>query len=211
MSRQTKRYHLLKDAHRCVTCAKDLPEGYERVRCPECSDKGNRNTMWRYNWYIEHHVCPRCKKEKLFGDEKACPECRAKYAEAEANRREVGGDELRKYKNEYEKSLYKRRKEQGLCPKCGKRKPTDGYVICGVCNAKQRMRKQEIYERMKYEKIPIDERYLHGLCRKCDSPVKEGYKVCERHYKMNIDSLNNPKTVEYRKQLRRIVYGRMAK
>ena len=45
------------------------------------------------------------------------------------------------------------------------------------------------------------ERYKQGLCYFCDNPIKDGYKVCEMHYRMNIEKANSSKAKDARKEL----------
>lgn len=46
-----------------------------------------------------------------------------------------------------------------------------------------------------------DNRVKNGLCFFCDSPVKEGYKVCEKHYEMNVQKARSKKAKEARNKL----------
>lgn len=34
-----ERYHRLKEAHRCVLCTYELPEGWKLCKCPYCNTK----------------------------------------------------------------------------------------------------------------------------------------------------------------------------
>lgn len=44
-------------------------------------------------------------------------------------------------------------------------------------------------------------REKNGLCFFCDEPRKPGYKLCERHYQMNVDKANSQKAKNVRKKL----------
>ena len=87
--------------------------------------------------------------------------------------------------------------EKGICTRCRKRKADNGFKTCGICRAKIRQYKRN---QSKY-KIPLSERYLHGLCYFCDNPVKSGYKVCEEHYQKNLEYARSEKANKARKQL----------
>ena len=86
--------------------------------------------------------------------------------------------------------------ERGICTRCRKRKADYGYKTCGICREKIRN-----YKRIKYGKPDRSERYEQGLCYFCNSPVKDGYKVCEKHYQMNVENSHSQKANEARKNL----------
>lgn len=88
-------------------------------------------------FYQSLGICPSCKKNRIMGDEKRCPECRSYHAEAvERYRTRIGRETWNAMMREEKNTRYARLKASGLCPKCGKRKPTGGAVLCGICNAK---------------------------------------------------------------------------
>ena len=76
------------------------------------------------------------------------------------------------------------------------RKADYGYKTCGICREKIRN-----YKRIKYGKPDRSERYKQGLCYFCDNPIKDGYKVCEKHYKMNVEKSHSQKAKEARIEL----------
>lgn len=119
------------------------------------------------------------KKNKLMGQEKTCVECRAKNAEKAELKRELDRESYNNSISSYHKSLYDRRKEQGLCPVCGKTNKEKRYVTCNNCRNKKNSRTKP--------KTLKDEREKVGLCIWCDRPVKDGYKICEIHYQMNCE------------------------
>lgn len=64
---------------------------------------------------------------------------------------------------EQRKEKYHQRKENGLCPKCGKQ--TDGiHIMCEECRREQRERYHWYSE--------------HGICPKCQGDVAPGKKLC---------------------------------
>lgn len=99
----------------------------------ERSDEMTQDTVYMH-YYKSIGYCPRCRgKNKLMGDEKNCPECRAKsYAQYLKRDKE----KAREYLREWNKRKYHERKEQGICVRCGKRKAQHGIVRCALCNAK---------------------------------------------------------------------------
>lgn len=44
-------------------------------------------------------------------------------------------------------------------------------------------------------------REKNGLCFFCDEQRKPGYKLCERHYQMNVDKANSQRAKDVRKNL----------
>ena len=127
------------------------------------------------HYYKRIGICPYCRRNKLYGEEGSCPECRAKNTE---------------YKRKKDKKHYNRvhaewsmtyndRKEKGICVRCGKRNAKEGYVRCERC-----MKKDEAARHSRNFHLS---RYERGLCRWCDNPVEDGYRVCEYHHQMNIE------------------------
>ena len=171
----------------CLKCGNPLDR--EGAYCISCNKYLNeQQTLLRY-WYQEHGICPRCGKNDLFGDEKVCLECNAKSYEVTMKSRErLGKEHYSQKHSEWARNEHQRRISEGICTRCGKRKADGGYKTCGICRAKTRN-----YKRIKYGKPERSERYEQGLCYFCDNPIKEGYKVCEKHYQMNIEKLDNEK------------------
>ena len=168
----------------CTRCGKPLDrKGWTCISCLEKKREDNRKDR---EYYIKNHVCPRCRKEKLYGDETICISCtRKEYEYTMKSRERLGRDHYNKVHREWAKVRYQQNVENGICNRCGKRKADGGYRTCGVCREKQRE-----YKRIKYQekvKVPRDERVKNGLCFFCDNPQKDGYKVCEKHYQMNVE------------------------
>ena len=142
------------------------------------------------------------------GDETICPECRAKSVNNSLKNREK--DEYNAYQRNWSKSTYQKRKESGICTRCGKRKATQGLTTCAMCRARdnetRRIRKG-FSDRSDRSKI--------GLCYFCDNPVKKGYKVCEKHYQMNIEKAEKGRQTQaaqdYMKSVKKIQYRSVKK
>lgn len=142
------------------------------------------------------------------GDETICPECRARNTNNVLTKR--NRSEYNTYHNEWSKITYQNRKKQGMCTRCGKRKATEGMTTCALCRARDnetRIARVGTHGR--------SERTENGICYFCDNPTKKGYKVCEKHYQMNIENAEKGrKTQEAQKYIRsmnRIVYGNRRK
>ena len=179
----------------CLKCGNPLDRG--GTYCTECRKIINEDLQKTRNWYQTHGICPRCGKNDLFGDEKVCPECSAKgYSLAMKSRERLGKEHYNKNHAEWSKKEHHRRIEQGICTRCGKRNADYGYKTCGICREKTRN-----FKRIKYGKPDRNERYKQGLCYFCDNPIKNGYKVCEKHYQMNVEKANSNKAKDARKEL----------
>lgn len=168
----------------CVRCGK--PMDRDGWLCCSCLKKRREESKKDRDCYLKNHVCPRCRKEKLYGDETICLSCtRKEYERTMKSRERLGKDHYNKVHREWAKIHYQQDVENGICTTCRKRKADGGYRTCGICREKQRE-----YKRLKYQEkveIPRDERVKNGLCYFCDNPQKKGYKVCEKHYQMNVE------------------------
>lgn len=186
-----QRYHNFKDKGLCVKCGK--PKDSEYTLCESCRQKSNAYVRETRKVLQSLKICPRCRKNELYGDEKQCPECAAKaYACTMLTRENEHYNETHRI---WAKKQYEIDKEKGICPRCRKRVAADGYVTCAVCREKDKNRKS------KDKKPNRGERYLQGLCYYCDNPVKKGYKVCEYHYQLNVKNARSQKANEARKKL----------
>lgn len=173
------------------------PLDREGALCKKCLREQNQYKKDTRDWLLAHKICPRCGKNDIFGDEKSCPECRAKENRYVMKSREGDGRlEYNKKHREWAKKEHHRRIEVGICTRCGKRKADYGFKTCGICREKIRNQKKRLTFSNKR-----DNRVKNGLCFFCDSPVKEGYKVCEKHYEMNVQKARSKKAKEARNKL----------
>lgn len=126
------------------------------------------------HYYIKIGICPHCHKNRLFGEEKSCPECRAKSTEYALKRNRI---EYNKNHAEWARKTYVERKSKGICVRCGKRRAINGETRCSICKGKD-----ETTRNIRDSHLS---RFERGLCRWCDNPVEKGFKVCEYHRLMN--------------------------
>ena len=179
----------------CIDCGNSLDR--DGVRCVKCNTKHNEESKEDRKWYIENGICPRCRKNIIFGAENMCAECSAYAYEITMNSRErLGKEHYNKVHKEWSKRTHHEMIQKGICTRCRKRKADYGYKTCGIC--RERIRN---YKRIKYGKPDRSERYKQGLCYFCDNPIKDGYKVCEKHYKMNVEKSLSQKAKEARREL----------
>ena len=139
-------------------------------------------------FYVSIGLCPRCGRNKLFGDEKNCPECSAKAQEYNERYRAEHPEQFRQYINAYHKSMYQQRKEAGMCVRCGKRKPLYNDLRCGICKEKMTLRRQE--RRVHDGGLTRKERLEQGFCYFCGAETVPGMKVCEKHRQVCIENGN---------------------
>lgn len=182
---------------KCAECGKPS----EKYRCAECSAKKNERARRDREYYKKYGICPVCKQVGIGPDESMCPECLAKEYTYQMSKRNSSEESHAKYSEQHRiwaQMKYEEDKANGICTRCRKRKADGGYTTCGVCRAKNRGRKLA-KEANKVSKREYREK--NGLCFFCDEPRKPGYKLCERHYQMNVDKANSQRAKDARKNL----------
>lgn len=151
-------------------------------------------------FYLSLHICPVCMRNELYGDEHACPECRARDAEYHAKQYDDPENRKRLIQSstESKKKRKQLRREQGLCIECGKRKPREGIATCSICRARINKRKRENYQGATLRK----EWVANGKCFHCGAECEKGYKVCKEHHQMYIDNAQSEAAIAYRNRLK---------
>lgn len=160
----------------CLSCGGKLDTNGKW--CNKCREKENEKSKLDRNFYLSNGICPYCRKEKIFKDEHACPECRAKRANIASKGRE-------KHRIEYNANMRmsrsiqrKERKELQICTRCGKRKASINHSYCEQCLAKKRE-----YDRKKREMkgiiVPRNERVANGLCYFCGNQIDTNGRTCK--------------------------------
>lgn len=157
----------------CIECGGKLDT--DGKICSLCRQKAKD----AYRLYLSIGICPRCKKEKLYGTEKSCPECKAKAASYMTAKRENMTESekeiQRKKDNAYNKAKYDRHKEAGICVYCGKRKSESPYISCSICTAKRKI----YYREHTGKYIQRHERASYGLCYVCGRHLDREGKACK--------------------------------
>lgn len=179
ISRQKMLYWERKSNHLCVQCGKPNEDG--KARCPECRTRHNEDARQARLFYKALGLCSECGKNRVFKNEKTCPECRANKVSS-CNRTEEQKERYRASNRKW----YWRLSEQGICVKCGRRKAVDGKKMCGKCKSKAAARMRET--RMKVA-IPRSERNAYGLCYVCGSSLNlDNMKICSKCYEKRKDA-----------------------
>lgn len=130
--------------------------------------------MEEYYWYKEHHICVKCHQREARPHSVLCYDC----ADKEAMYREQNQRAYTEKEKQYKKSLYQKRKEAGICVRCGKRKSAVGVITCIDCRTKTN---RNANNRRKL--LNVQKRKYLGICLRCNNPVVEGYCYCEEHLK----------------------------
>lgn len=158
----------------CVKCGKQAADG--RVMCAECAEKQRIYRKENREFFKSMGLCPRCGKNKLFGEEKECPECLAMMYEI--NKRSKERRNITS--SDYFKKYYQQAKESGLCCDCRKRKAVEGHVYCQNCREK-RKELGKIYRRSKDNNaLERSERPDYGLCYTCGNPLDRDGRICKK-------------------------------
>lgn len=148
-----------------------------RVMCEECAKKDNERTKENRKALINIGICPRCGKNKLWGDEKMCLECKEKMYEYNKTHR-----------TKSHKNYNKIRKDNGMCIKCGKNAPVPGKTKCALCAQRERTRARE-YRMRKGIEVDRWERPAYGKCYICGAEITSG-RICKRCKDRIVSSLS---------------------
>lgn len=70
----------------CIGCGGELDT--DGKWCSKCRKKERDESKIDRDFYLSNKICPYCRKETLFGSERACPECRTKRTETVNRTRE---------------------------------------------------------------------------------------------------------------------------
>lgn len=143
-----EKYRIRKEKGLCTRCGGDRGTSTTLI-CDKCKEyfKGDRELK------LKLQICPICGKNPIRGNEKTCFECLDKAKVKQKEYREKNKDILYAKKRAYFKNRTVKLREQGLCTKCGKRKPSSGRATCPICSEKA-----SYYGRMRYIRRNQDER-----------------------------------------------------
>jgi len=146
-----------------------------------------------YQFYKSKGICVYCHHEYAMINQTACPECVEKRAEQKRSRDKDPRNkdpQRRAMRNLSDKQRRQRYSEAGICVKCGAHKALPDHNTCFECFTKSRR-----YEKRKYEKKGKykgrDLFIEQGLCFICGAPIKEGHKLCEKHYEIAANNMRN--------------------
>lgn len=128
-----RHYRYRKDHGLCQRCGNVL-DGTNKSYCTKCVEKVRKNQRENRKFYISIGICPICKKNQLFGDEKSCPECKAKRMKYKTST-----DKYRERNRIKSKEIHLKCIETGTCTRCRKRKAVYNRKKCEICLEKDRV------------------------------------------------------------------------
>lgn len=202
--RSARNYKLKKENGLCPKCGKPLDR--EGHYCSECLKKTNLYRKENRNFYRENHLCTECGKVKVFGEDRVCPECRAKR---EFWRKPLTGEQKERYGlhiKSQQRMIYHERSENGICTRCGKRKDVTGKKKCAIC-----LEKDAEQHRKKHMDIPNIKQYRkeNHLCYFCgneiDLPSGNICSKCQEKFRKNGRKYGGKNT--YWKEQNKLIFG----
>ena len=171
-------YQKRKENGLCVRCGKPLDR--KGAYCSKCVKYVSEYTRKNREFYRKHNLCPECGKNELFGEEKTCPECRAK---AQSRRDNYTEEQKEKYiykfydsHNKKSRNKYRERIEKGICTRCGKRNAVPGKRKCAICQEKENEQKRQ----KNSNGIRRSERPKYKLCYLCGKELDRDFGLCKK-------------------------------
>lgn len=136
-----------------------------------------------YHFYKSHGICVTCGQEKAKPGHVRCWRCLANHRDQEAvyrwSRPEAQRTEMLAKRREESAFLRATRREQGLCPNCGRERKYKRFSLCEKCRSSAR--KSAERRRRKDGRRPIGSGGDGLFCAVCYKPVEvEGNKLCNR-------------------------------
>lgn len=185
----------------CVKCGREIePERKGKTTCYLCVKKNTDYKRETREFVLEFRICPRCFKNKLYGDEKNCLECRTKnYINRERQRRDKPEREIIYYQHAKEKQRvrYQQRKEQNLCVTCGKPLKQDDTTHSNCDSCRRKVRDKHILSTKPKSEYKTFVWIAQGLCPYCGKAKYGKAGLCKHHY--DILKLNGGKNDEWKK------------
>lgn len=186
-----KVYAFRKEIGLCTRCGKEN-DNLPLLTCKNCSEKRKHQRQQVKDYYEKHGLCNICGKEKM-ENSKFCYRCWETMYDGKQKRQEkmtAEEKELERLKaNSRNRERKKKALKNGICYYCLKRKALEGRRECLDCLTKIQ---KESARRMQEKKVIRDNkreyRLKNNLCTRCGEPVKEGYRVCERHYQISFEN-----------------------
>lgn len=169
---RAERYRNRVENRICVWCNKPIEPGITGVHCASCAEKNRTRSKENHEALIKMGICPVCRKAPIYPPERSCLNCREK---SNANKSD---EKLAKRRKRYAEN-FKKRKEAGLCPACGKRPPEGKYKRCAECRRKQRVRRHRMNDG---QWTLAEARKWNGICKCGSADMQPGKKLCKSCY-----------------------------
>lgn len=179
----------------CPVCGK-REIGPRAAMCEPCGRKAVRE------YYYARGICPTCKRNELYGGERMCIECRAHYAELKRKRYYADPERTKEQAHAAYRRRYTRRKEAGICYRCGRRRVEGTHILCKTCRITMSNKERQ--------GIPRSERVAWGLCYFCGEPLDREGRSCKKCAERCIKTLerNRPKGNENWRRANEVVFGK---
>lgn len=143
-------YQKRKNKGICMECgARLIGKRKGKTLCTKCAEKHSKYIKENTAFFISLGLCPRCGKERVMGDEKRCPECRAKEWKQNTEYRNTH-PEYREKKNANARLLRQFRIENHLCTDCGIELDDSRFKACEKCRIKRRLAAEKHRRKVKY-------------------------------------------------------------
>lgn len=122
-----KLYEKRKSEGLCIRCGNERTS-ISKTYCKECLIKKRTYEREARAFFKNIGICPICRKNKLFGDEKSCLECRAKRIQKKNITEEYLESRRKKQREKHRYCV-----ENGICTRCHKRKAVYNRKKCEIC------------------------------------------------------------------------------
>lgn len=153
------------------------------IYCKKCLIKERERHKRDRIWYLENRICPNCRKEKIFGDERSCPECAAKnYTRLQKYGKEIWKERERNY-SARRKEIREEYYSKGICFQCRKRKIEEGKKKCRICLDKD----AEVHRKRFVNRR--EEQVAKGMCYQCIKEKATNGKLCKSCYDKAVANL----------------------
>lgn len=160
-----------------------------------------------YDFYKSIGICVRCHKRVAEPNKVMCLECAGR--ELDRYHKEGRSETTLQKDGRRKKIHYEQCKKDGICPRCGKKVESTGFVHCKMCRAKMRE-----WRRQKRQDFDRSERTSYGFCYICGkNPVLPRKGVCVECYKVRTVAINKCLESredgfnEYWKQENKLIFG----
>jgi hypothetical protein len=147
-----------------------------------------------YYFYKGLGICVKCHRYSAVPGKTKCEKCSAKVAEQRSSKRDSMSREEKTAINakqyQAKKKLEDRRRDMGVCLKCGRMLSRYSIRFCPEHLVKERNRKRCYAQKKRGHSFTRAELPLYGICyRCCKNPVIEGKKMCAVCYGKNLHTL----------------------
>lgn len=143
-------YEKRKQKGLCMECgAKLIGKRKGKVLCTKCAKEHSQYMKENTAFYLKMGLCPRCGKNRVMGDEKRCPECRAREWITNSAYRNTHPEYIEK-KNAKARLTRQFRIENHLCTDCGVELTDYRYKSCEKCRIKRRLAAEKHRKKVAY-------------------------------------------------------------